>query len=129
MFFGEHRATIGINRATGVIDVHHEFAIGGGDCHPFPVIDINRTIKIGKRAILTGYSVACVVMPGIPLNAALKSLQRGVYKLDVSFQTIRQKHFGSSCERKRCPARIIIACSVRNDDANVPGHPWLMVGW
>ena len=55
VFLGEDWTTIGINRASGIVDVHHEFAIGGGDCHPFPVIDVNRPVKIGKRAIITGY--------------------------------------------------------------------------
>lgn len=52
MFLGEDWATIGINRTSGIVDVHHEFAIGCDDGNPFQLVNVSRTAKVRALSIV-----------------------------------------------------------------------------
>jgi hypothetical protein len=79
VFLGEDWATIGINRTSGIVDVHHEFAIGCDDGNPFQLVNVSRTAKVRALSIVCETnSCSNVVTPGIPLKAALNAIQRGV---------------------------------------------------
>lgn len=78
VFLGEDWATIGINRTSGIVDVHHEFAIGCDDGNPFQLVNVSRTAKVRALFIVCDQFMFKRGTPGIPLKAALNAIQRGV---------------------------------------------------